>query len=232
MYCIKCGVKLADSESVCPLCGLKVYHPELDTPKNIEYPYPKFERQNEKVTRFGLMMVLTFISFLPIMLTLICDISITGEVTWSSYVIGGMLTTYLIFLLPLWFKTPNPVVFLPIDFAIVALFLLYINILNQGNWFFTLALPLAVGIGIIVTTVVTLIRYIKRGLLFIFGGTIIALGAFTVLIEHLVNVTFDTGKYIFWSLYPLTVLTFLGIIAIFIAICKPLKETIKRKFFI
>ena len=39
MYCIKCGVELADSEKVCPLCGLKVYHPELEKPQNPDYPY-------------------------------------------------------------------------------------------------------------------------------------------------------------------------------------------------
>ena len=232
MYCIKCGVELADSERICPLCGLKVYHPELDLPKNIEYPYPKFERTNEQVTRFGLMMVLTLISFLPIILTLICNISISGMITWSSFVIGGILTFYLIFLLPMWFKRPNPVIFVPIDFGIVALLLLYIALLTSGNWFLPFGLPIVLGLGIIVTTVVTLIRYLKRGILYIIGGAIIALGAFTVLIDHLVNVTFNTGRGIFWSWYPLTVLTVLGLIIIFIAICKPLKETIKRKFFI
>ena len=29
MYCIQCGVKLSDTESRCPLCGVAVYHPEL-----------------------------------------------------------------------------------------------------------------------------------------------------------------------------------------------------------
>ena len=29
MYCIKCGVELADSEKVCPLCGTRVFHPDL-----------------------------------------------------------------------------------------------------------------------------------------------------------------------------------------------------------
>ena len=41
MYCIKCGVELADSEDRCPLCGTKVYNPEivrvLEDP-----PYPQY----------------------------------------------------------------------------------------------------------------------------------------------------------------------------------------------
>ena len=29
MYCIQCGVKLADSQSACPLCGTVVFHPDI-----------------------------------------------------------------------------------------------------------------------------------------------------------------------------------------------------------
>ena len=29
MYCVKCGVELADSEKKCPLCGTPVFHPDI-----------------------------------------------------------------------------------------------------------------------------------------------------------------------------------------------------------
>lgn len=232
MYCIKCGVELADSEKVCPLCGLKVYHPELEKPQNPDYPYPKFERINEQVSRFGLMMVITVIFLLPILLTLICDISINHTVSWSGYVIGGMITAYVLFVLPSWFRRPNPVIFVPVGFATVALFVLYVDIVNMGGWFLTFALPLIVGIGIIVTAVVTLMKYLPKGGLYIIGGAMIAFGAFTVLIDHLINVTFHTGRGIFWSWYPMTVFAVLGLLLIFIAICKPLRDSLKKKFFI
>ena len=29
MYCVKCGVELADSQRVCPLCGTRVFHPDI-----------------------------------------------------------------------------------------------------------------------------------------------------------------------------------------------------------
>ena len=232
MYCIKCGVELADSEPICPLCGLKVYHPQLTKPKNIEYPYPKFERINEQVNRFGLMMVLTVIFLLPILLTIICDISINHTVSWSGYVIGGIVTGYVIFILPLWFRRPNPVIFVPVDFATIALYVLYIDLVNSGGWFLFFALPLISGIGLIVTAVVTLMKYLPKAGLYIIGGSFIAFGGFTVLIDHLVNVTFHTGRGIFWAWYPLTVFAVLGLFLIFVAICKPLRESLKKKFFI
>ena len=232
MYCIKCGVELADSEKICPLCGLTVYHPELKTPKNIEYPYPKFERINEQVSRFGLMMVLTVIFLLPILLTLICDLSINHTVTWSGYVVGGIVTAYVVLILPLWFHRPNPVIFTPVNFVTIALFVLYVDLVNHGGWFLSFAFPLITGIGLIVTAVVTLMKYIPKGAVYIIGGAFISFGGFLVLIDHLINVTFHTGRGLFWSWYPLTVFAVIGLFLIFVAICRPLRESLKKKFFI
>ena len=206
MYCIKCGVELADSEKNCPLCGLKVYHPELEKPSNIEYPYPKFERINEKVSRFGIMLILTAIFLLPLILTLICDLSINHSVTWSGYVIGGVVLLYVLTVLPRWFRNPNAVVFVPVDFATIALFVLYIALINNGGWFLPFALPVIAVFGLISTAVTTLIKYVPKGILYIIGGALIATGGTTVLIDHLVNIVFNTGRGIFWSLYPLIVL--------------------------
>lgn len=34
MYCVQCGVELQKGAKVCPLCGLRVYHPDLqETPE-------------------------------------------------------------------------------------------------------------------------------------------------------------------------------------------------------
>ena len=30
MYCVNCGVKLADTEQFCPLCGVKALHPDVE----------------------------------------------------------------------------------------------------------------------------------------------------------------------------------------------------------
>ena len=232
MYCIKCGVELADSEKSCPLCGLKVYHPDIPTPQKIDYPYPKFERVNETVSRFGYMFVVTMIFVIPILLSLICDLSVNSSITWSGYVVGGMLVMYSMFVLPQWFKAPNPVIFVPVNFAVIALYVLYIDLVNAGGWFLSLALPTIAGFGMIITAVVTLMRYVKRGALFIFGGATIALGGHMVLMDFLINLTFQTSRPIFWSLIPLIVLAFIGLILIFIGICKPLRESLKKKFFI
>lgn len=72
--------------------------------------------------------------------------------------------------LPLWFKRPNPVIFVPVDFAAIILYLLYIDLATGGHWFLTFAFPVAGSIGVLITTMVALLRYVRRGYLYIFGG--------------------------------------------------------------
>ena len=59
MYCVKCGVELADSQRVCPLCGTRVFHPDIPrTPA--DPPYPPDERVHpEEVNRSGVCFILT-----------------------------------------------------------------------------------------------------------------------------------------------------------------------------
>ena len=59
MYCVKCGVELADSEKVCPLCGTRVFHPDLPQAQG-EPPYPPQEQARpEEVSHTGALFVLT-----------------------------------------------------------------------------------------------------------------------------------------------------------------------------
>jgi hypothetical protein len=132
----------------------------------------------------------------------------------------------------MWFKKPNPVVFVPCDFAATALYLLYINIVTGGEWFLSFALPVVGVVGAIVITVVTLVYYLKRGKLFVFGGATIALGVFMLLMEFLMCVTFDALHFKGWSLYPLISLAIIGGLMIFLGACRPARENMERKFFI
>ena len=40
MFCIKCGVELTDGQSICPVCGTRVYHPDVPI-KQAPPTYPK-----------------------------------------------------------------------------------------------------------------------------------------------------------------------------------------------
>lgn len=230
MYCIQCGVKLSDTEKACPLCGTVCFHPDILRPK-AEPLYPHNRKPQPQVSAFGVMSALTVLFLIPVLITLLCDLRLSGTITWSGYAAGAILLAYEIFLLPGWFRKPNPVIFVPCGFAALGLYLLYINWHVDGNWFLPFAFPLLGGLCVIFTVLVTLLRYVKRGKLFIFGGCTLALGLFMPVIEFLAILTFDQPP-VAWSVYPFVTLVLLGGYLIFLGICRPARESMERKFFL
>lgn len=231
MYCINCGVQLADTEKSCPLCQTRVYHPELTQPDATPL-YPNHNEPKKQVKRWSILLILTILYLLPISICLVCDLTVSGTLEWSGYVVGGMLIFYSAVMLPSWFEHPNPVIFTPITFGVIAAFLLYVCFATGGSWFLTLALPATIAVALIVTAAVTLCRYIVKGRLYIYGGTIIAFGIFCLLLEFLLTITFPMPPMFTWSLYPLISLTLLGAAVLTTAIFKPLRESLEKKFFL
>ena len=94
----------------------------------------------------------------------------------------------------------------------------------------TFALPVTAGMGLIITVLVALTYYIKKGWLYIFGGCIMAFGAFMILVEWLLYLTFDIAFY-GWSFYPLVAFLLLGGMLIYLGINKSAREVMERKLF-
>ena len=229
MYCIKCGVKLADTEKKCPLCNTVVCHPDLSqAAQRPLYPRNKLPKSStgSKVLNGAVIMLF----FIPLLVCFFADLSLDGKIEWFGYVAGALVMTYVAFALPLWFRKPNPVIFVPCNFAAAALYLLYINLATGGDWFLPFALPVVGGLCLITCTVVTLMYYLRRGRLYILGGAFMALGAFMLLMEFLMNITFGI-HFIGWSVYPLVVLFVFGGLMIYIAINSAAREMIERKLF-
>lgn len=229
MYCVKCGVKLADSEKKCPLCNTTVYHPEISQ-NDVQplYPQNKFPKIKPKSKGFNGAIIILF--FIPMLISLISDWQNDKTLNWFGFVAGVLVLGYIIFGLPNWFHKPNPVIFVPCGFAATIVYLLYINFATNGNWFLSFAFPVAGGLGLIISAVITLLRYLKKGRLYIFGGTLIASGGFILLVEFLMSITFDIA-FIGWSIYPLIVLALLGGLLIYLAINSAAREIMERKMF-
>ncbi len=229
MYCVKCGVKLADTETKCPLCNTAVCHPDFgqsaETPL---YPKNKLPKSNSNFKALNGAVIILFL--IPLFVCFFADQSLDGRLEWFGYVAGALTVSYIAFALPLWFKKPNPVIFVPCSFAATALYLLYINFATNGSWFLSFALPVVGGICLIVSTVVALMYYLKKGRLYILGGAFMALGAFMLLIEFLMNLTFGL-RFIGWSVYPLGVLILFGGLLIYLAINSAAREILERKLF-
>ena len=165
---------------------------------------------------------------------LFCHHPLPTGVTVIQQPVKGILLFYTVFVLPQWFYRPNPVIFCPISFGVLGVFLLYINYHTGGDWFLTFAFPILVYVTLFVCTVVTLMRYTRGGRLYIAGASFIAVGVLCVVIEFFMNLTFlDRMLFdFFWSIIPLIACFLAGMMLIVIAIAKPLRESLKKRFFI
>ena len=230
MYCIQCGIELADTEKKCPLCKTRVYHPELhQQPVTPLYPENRYPEET-RVSR-GLPIFMTAVFSLALFFVLLCDLQLHGSVTWSGYVVGALAVTYVILVLPGWFKDPNPVIFVPCGFAAVAAYLLQLALTTGGSWFMPFAFPVVGGLCLLTTALVTLLKYVPKGKLFVVGGFCISLGGFMLLVEFLLHLTFVRSGSHGWSAYPMTALILLGGFLIFLGICRPAREAMERKLF-
>ena len=229
MYCIHCGVKLADTEKKCPLCNTVVYHPDFPpvaaTPL---YPTDKMPAKTSGAKALSGIIIILYL--IPLVISFFSDIQKDGTLDWFGYVAGGIAVSYVILALPLWFRKPSPVIFAPCSFAAVIFYLHYVNYAADGNWFLSFAFPTVGALGIIICTVITLLSCLRRGKLYIFGGTFMATGALLFLIEYLMVQTFQM-RFIGWSVYPLIVLVLLGSSLIYFAINRAAREIAKRKLF-
>ena len=230
MYCAMCGVKLSDSESHCPLCKTKVFHPEIPRQKGLPN-YPPDEYPIQKASPKLIYIIMTVLFSMPIIITLLYDWRFNGTVTWSGYVIGALLLAYVIAILPAWFQRYHAVIFVPCSFFALGLYLLYISLATEGGWFLRFAFPVVGFMGLLVSAIVTLLRYIRRGRLYVYGGGFMAFGLFMPLMEFLMNWTFDL-RFVFWSVYPTVIFTLFGGLLIFLAISKSARRAMERKFFI
>ena len=231
MYCIKCGVELSAGQKICPICETKVYHPDFPVEEG-KSAYPQKTFQSEEFNPRGVLFVISILAALTIALIMGFEISRLHRVHWSGYVAGGIALTYLVAILPWWFRRPNPVIFIPCDFAGLLGLLFYINYQSGGNWFFSFALPITVALGLIVSAMIALIRYVRRGYLYIIGGGLIGVGAWTVLIEYILRTVFTVKTGIYWSPFSLATLFTMGMTLIVIAIVKPLKESLRKIFYV
>lgn len=229
MYCMNCGVKLGDGEEKCPLCGLRAYHPDLQrTPGPPLYPRQWHAPEAE---RSGLRYLLTVFFLVAVSASLVVNFLLEDGVTWSGYVLAGLATGYVLVVLPLWFTRPNVVVFLTMDFVAVGMLLLYIDLRVEGGWFLSLAFPVTALYGLLVTGTAALAKYVRRGRFFLLGGGCIAFGCSTMLLEFFLHLTFGTKMFV-WSLYPVALLSTVGLFWILAGIIRPLGDAIRKRAFL
>ncbi len=230
MYCARCGIKLAQSERACPLCHLVAFHPDL-LAQTADRPYPDTVRQRPRVARTAGAVLLTAIVFVVLIFTLVCNLKLTGNVSWWKYVSVSMGLMYFIWILPMWFAPIPKEILTFFDFIAVGGFLSLVNLFAKTDWFLSFAFPTLGFLALLVFAVWMLIKYIPKCLFFTIGGAFVGLGAFMLLLEFLMDYTFRLPYGFQWSLYVLTAMCLFGGVFLLIGFCRPLRQALSKKLF-
>ncbi len=227
MYCVKCGVKLQEGVERCPLCDTPVWNPEQTSG---ERSYPDTLPKQHREADLPGALVLTVLCAVAVLVTLTVCFKLYGELRWGGYVVFGIALFYVLFGLPRWFRQPKGEVFVPIDYAAVALYVLYICQKTGGHWFLSFAFPVILASCLLSTAMICLLKYVRGGRLFIFGGFLLLLGGFTVLVEFFEHLSF--GEEMFrWSLYSLTGFGAAGLFLLIAGMIPGLRHSLEKRFF-
>ncbi|HAN20089.1 MAG: hypothetical protein A2Y15_05345 [Clostridiales bacterium GWF2_36_10] len=231
-YCVNCGVELSESEKKCPLCDVPVYNPKNPWKKPERRPYP--EKLEEVIRTIDVQYVAwlaTLILLIPCGVSLISNITINKELSWSLYVIGACLCLFVWVILPFLLKKWKPYLFVLFNGAATALYLTLINYLtNWNDWLLSLAIPLliaAIAYSLIFTFIVRrkFLILVKVALITIFFG-LMAVGI-EVILNNYLNLDFKFR----WSLYVELVCMVFGVLLLIINKRRRWKEEIRRRLF-
>ena len=230
MYCVYCGVKLQDGAKECPLCRTPVaIVPAPGTEEKSLYS----DRLPEKEKRHGIALIVWLLTTVIIAVGMGCLIfclRTRGEAAWSGYVLIGGALIWVTLLFPLLFPRYRPMIFLPIDFACLAAYLLYICAKNGENWFLSFAFPVTAIAGILTLIGVAIFRYLRQGRLRLLGLYLVLIGSSFMLIEFFQHITFHTPMWV-WSLYCVCGFGALGLFLFIATLFPPLHQHLRKTFF-
>lgn len=233
-YCVNCGVQLGKSEKVCPLCNTPVINPAEPYDDAAPRPYPRhIERINERIDRRYAAAFVSIMLLVPLFITIFTNLWVSGELSWSLYVVGALLLAFVFILLPLLYKKAHPIRSVLLDGAALSLYLLFINQFNSGHWYLPLGLPLA-----LLTTALFLLCYMifreaskldafqKAAALLAFAGI------YVVGIEIFIDLYVGRILIPTWSFYALFPCLALSACLLILHRKAKLKEEIRKRFFI
>ena len=142
----------------------------------------------------------------------------------------GLALLWVLFILPLLFPRFRPMIFLPIDFACIGGYLLYICVKTGGHWFLSFAFPVTMIAALLTLTGVAMMRYIVQGRLRLMSLLVIFIGLSFMLVEFFQHITFGTPMFV-WSLYCVSVFCLIGLFLLVASFVPAMRAYLRRKFF-
>lgn len=235
-YCVNCGVELEPREKRCPLCSTPVINPNT-VDKEIETP-PVYPIQSEllverKIKRTTAILI-TMILVVPLLVCPLCDVLITGALSWSKYAVLGILLGWVLIVPPLLMSHSVVLKSAWLDFFAILAFLYLLYHLNsiKYNWFEQLSLPILCLLMMLFIITYTVIVHIKPRPMTIAALLSSLSGLFCVGVDLLTSMFLGRGIVIYWSLPVVIACIAISVIFLVISRLAKLKQSIKKRMHI
>lgn len=233
-YCVRCGVELENGTPACPLCQTPVIDPTAPPAEPARPLYPPTAHEGiPKVSRRVNMILLSIFLAIPALVTLTCDISLTGRVTWSGFVVEAVVALLgsaaigLFVPLPAWSKM------LMIG-VIWSGYTFFVEYHLHEAWRFPFSLPIVAYAMLSLSMLLLygwLTRRAPRPLVWAAHACVFA-GGLCVLIEVWINLYFSITPRALWSIYPAGTALLIGAFFVVLHRSKTLKAALKKKLFV
>ena len=230
-YCVKCGVELASSEPKCPLCNTPVVYPEEPWQEPGLRPYPEHLEVRHVNREYGAHLA-AIILCVPVLVCLLCDFLISMHFSWSLYVLGAGGLLFCCALLPFYTKKRKPYPFLLID-TLAALLYLYMIAVLSGNtgWYWRLAMPLAVIMGLTVVLCVVMLRRKNRRFLINLSYVIFLFAMMLIAYECTIDLFVLSVFRPLWSMFSMVPLLALAVICRIVNRKRRMLENIRKRLY-
>lgn len=133
-YCTKCGVEIEETQERCPLCGSKnlaaAQKKPGDSPEKPSLFKKNYDRAEVRYIRNRFNYFYGLCAFAVMLVSLITDLSISGGVTWSRFVLSSCLLAWFCVSYPIKRYDYQPVTIITALCFAVPLYLLYIDYLT------------------------------------------------------------------------------------------------------
>lgn len=233
-YCVNCGVELADSEKCCPLCGVEVVNPAKpwDVPKTPPYP-DRLERITSRIDRRFFAGLLSVLLLIPLFITLLIDLFANNRITWSAYVSGAIVVFFFLIVFPLMLKKKFLYELYAIDFSVILLYLLLIDLMSGDiKWFFPLAMPLVLIFAGFITGLSRLFQKRLKSFWTRSAAILFACGCYTVCTDILVNLYREISPFPRWSIFAWIPCTLIAAGLMILRNRKRLLDELHRRLFV
>lgn len=234
-YCVHCGVEVDAGIPACPLCKTPIFDPCAQTDSSAKPLYPPTKAASiPKLSRRVIFILLALFYLIPTAVTVICDLSLGGGISWSLLVLGAAAILTANIALLLYADLLRSYGKVLVSGLLWSVYTAFVEYWLHGELRISFALPLVVYGALAIAALVLFARLTKKRPhpLLVVALLFLELGGACVLIECSIHVFFEMPAHAPWCVYPAgTAVLLAGLFAV-IDRSNSLKAKLKKKLFI